>query len=296
MQEIYIRNYANGMMLRASLDLLWRHLSWPPEENALTMGEWGRPFYLTSNIAPYVPVFIRAADRSLYHATNAWRHLAADLSVIPHLQFKLETDALLQTNDRATKYEIEAFLGSVMSITEKNLIGDKKRNRLGKSLALGEPLISQLRTLAEEFHALGTDSKWRAIRNNAYHLNPELTTDWGVLANIRKIDERYVVKLEGVHYVDGVPADLIELFTDSFNAFISYATNVRGLLTQFYLQSIAVPQHNTYSCINDPLGNMIIGFGKDGYDLRYFPETASDFVGPLKAVWQENQVKNDAQR
>lgn len=273
------------MMLRASLDLLWHHVSWPPpKEEALTMTEWG-PFFLTSNNAPYVPTFIRAADRALYHATNAWRQLAADLSVTHHMLHKLEADARIQTSDRATKYEIEAFLGSVVSITEEHLIGIAKKgkhNRLGKSPALGEPLITQLRAAADVFYTLGFESKWRAVRNSAYHLTPQMN-DWGFLANIRRKGERYVVELEGIHCVEGAPTDLVELFNDSFNAFVDYITHIRDLLTQFSFQHLSVPLYNTYIGIFDPLGNMNVGLGRDGYELRYFPETASDFVGPLKA-------------
>lgn len=282
MRESYIKNYAQGMMLRASLDLLWHHVSWPPPNGeALTIDEWGLPFHLTSTSAPYIPIFIRTADRALYHATNAWRQLALDLSVIRHLNFELEADMRLSTNDRATKYEIEAFLGSVVSITENNLIGGKKRNRLGRSWGLGEPLIEQLRVLAEDFKRLGIESKWKDVRNSAYHLNPEMT-DWGIIADIRNANGTYNVKLEGIHYAEGAPTDFVELLNESYSAFIEYITKVRDALTEFSLQKITIPQHNTYHNIFDPLGNMLVGYGKDGYDLRYFPETAVDFVGPLK--------------
>ena len=269
-------------MLRASLDLLWHHVSWPPpKDKAITIDQWGQPFHLTSTSAPYIPIFIRTADRALHHATNAWRQLALDLSVIPYLNFELEADAILSTNDRATKYEIEAFLGSVVAITEKNLIGEKKRNRLGRSWGLGEFLIQQLRALAKDFEKLGIASKWTDVRNSAYHLNPEMT-DCGILASIRNANGIYHVKLEGVHYAEGAPTDFVELFNESYSAFIEYITKVRDVLTEFSLQHIQVPQHNTYHSIIDPLGNMIVGYGKDGYDLRHFPQTAADFVGPLR--------------
>ena len=273
------------MMLRASLDLFWHHVFWSPKrKNALTMTEWG-PLFLTSNNAPYVPTFIRAADRALYHASNGWRHLAADLYPIPHINHDLKSDETLGTNDRATKYEIEAFLGAVVAITEENLIGVnslKKYNRLGKSLALGPLLICELRAAADNFRALGFNSKWRSVRNSAYHLNPEMT-DWGQCASIHKINDIHVVKLEGIHYVEGAPADLIELFTNSFKAFVDYVTDVRCLLTKFAFQHISMPQHNTFTGIFDPLGNMNVSLGPNGYQLRHFPQTASDFVGPLKA-------------
>lgn len=289
MREQYVRNYTHGMMLRASLDLLWHHISWSPsQEEAITIDGWGLPFYLSQSNAPYVSTFVRAADRALYHATNAWRQLALDLSIcsmqLRDCNFELEADALLQTNDRSTKYEIESFLGSVVAITEDNLVGINKvgkYNRLGKSRALGESLIEQLKRLADDFRKLGFESKWRDIRNSAYHLNPGMT-DWRSTANIRNEGGVYHVKLEGVHYVEGAPTDFVELFNESYNAFIEYITKVRDLLTEFSLQHIKIPQHNTYHTISDPLGNMIVGYGKDGYDLRHFPQTAADFVGPLR--------------
>lgn len=276
-------------MLRASLDLLWHHVSWPPaKEDTLTITEWG-PFYLSQNNAPYISTFIRAADRALYHATNAWRQLALDLFIcytqLRDCNFELEADAQLQTNDKTTKYEIESFLGSVVAITEDNLVGiDKigKYNRLGKSTALRYPLIKQLKILADDFRKLGFESKWRDVRNSAYHLNPEMT-DWGFVANIRNESGIYHVELKNIHYVEGAPNDLVELLNESYIALITYITKVRNLLTEFSSQHIKVPQHNAYYSIFDPLGNMIVGYGKDGYDLRYFPETAADFVGPLKA-------------
>ncbi len=270
-------------MLRVSLDLLWHHISWPPsKDEAITIDQWGLPFHLTSTSAPYVPIFIRTADRALHHATNVWRQLTLDLSIIPHLNFELKADAILCTNDRATKYEIEAFLGSVVAITEDNLIGGKKRNRLGRSWGLGEPIIQQLRALAEDFRKLGIASKWKEVRNSAYHLNPEMT-DWGVLANIQNVSGIYHVKLEGVHYAEGAPTDFVELFNESYGAFIEYITKVRDVLTEFSLQKITTPKHNTCHSIFDPLGNMIVGYGKDGYDLRHFPQTVADFVGLLKS-------------
>ena len=272
-------------MLRASLDLLWHHVSWPPPNNeAITTDQWGQPFYLSQNNAPFISTFIRAADRALYHATNAWRQLALDLFIcstqLRDCNFELEADALLQTNDRITKYEIESFLGSVVAITDFNLIGIDKGGRLGKSKALGEPLIKKLKALADDFRKLGFESKWRDVRDSAYHLK-EGMRDWGFFANIRNENGSYHVELKNIHYIEGAPNDLVELLNESYSALIIYISNIRDALTEFSLQHIKVPQHNTYHSIFDPLGNMLVGYGKDGYDLRYFPETASDFVGPL---------------
>lgn len=279
------------MMLRASLDLLWHHVSWPPsQEEAITIDGWGQPFYLSQSNAPFITTFIRAADRALYHATNAWRQLALDLSIcsmqLRDCDFELAADALLQTNDRSTKYEIESFLGSVVAITEDNLVGINKvgkYNRLGKSRALGESLIEQLKHLADDFRKLGFESKWRDVRNSAYHLNPGMN-DWGSTANIRNEDGVYHVELKNIHYVEGASNDLVELLNESYSALITYITKVRDALTEFSLQHVKVPRNNTYHSIFDPLGNMIVGYGKDGYDLRYFPDTAADFAGALKAV------------
>jgi hypothetical protein len=99
---------------------------------------------------------------------------------------------------------------------------------------------------------------------------------------IRKKDEHYLVELQGIHYVEGAPVDFVELFQDSSDALVKYIIWVRNTLTQFSFERLYVPRHNTYGSIFDPLGNMIIGFGREGYDLRHFPQTASDFIGPLK--------------
>ena len=172
MRTKYIEKYVAGVHLRLSLEALWQHISWPPERGALTMTGWG-PFYLTGTNAPFIPAFVRTVDRALYHAGNVWRQLSKNVSnswALGHL----EPGAIMQTQDRVSKYEIEAFIGAVVGVTEDNLIGVIRNNRLGKSFALGPVLMQEIRQASLDFKQLGTDKKWHTLRNSVYHLNPNL--------------------------------------------------------------------------------------------------------------------------
>lgn len=279
MRDMYIRNYVSGVHLRLSLDALWHHLSWPPPaEAALVMTDWG-PFHLTGTNAPFVVTFIRTVDRALHHSSNVWRQLAEDLANAKFALKHLEPGAVLQTGDRASKYEIEAFLGAVVGVTELNLIGDKARNRLGQSHGLGDELKASIRQEADSFKAMGVTRKWHQIRNSAYHLNPEMH-DWGFTATIQSDGNKYRVGLLGVHYVEGAPADLVEAFAETYAAFVGFVERVRSLLLGFSCRAIAIPTHNTYRWSMDSLGNMLVGFGPNGFEFKHFPETAADFIGP----------------
>lgn len=283
MKDEYIKNYVEGQLLRLSLDALWRHLSWPPAvEDALTMTQWG-PFYLTGTNAPFVATFIRTADRSLFHAGNVWRGLVDDLLNAQHVLPHLQDDAVAHTHDRSSKYEIEAFLGAARGITEANLIGSKKGNRLGRSVGLGGDLIARIRQEAESFHQTGVQKKWHDVRNSAYHLNPGMS-DWGYAATIRMRDGVHAVELFGVHYVEGAPADLVQVFSETFLAFTAFVTRVRDLLLEFSFREISVPKNSCYYSSFDKLGNMLVGLGPNGFECRHSPETASDFVGPIRGT------------
>lgn len=288
MRDEYVRNYVDGTLLRLSLDALWNHISWPPDEgSALTMTEWG-PFFLTGTNAPFIPTFIRTADRALHHAGNVWRQLADNVfAVKQHVinlkknnpDFHVDGEMHFSTHDRLSKYEIEAFLGAVAGLVENNLIGTTRNNRLGKSSGLGDDVIAILRELAEKFKQNGVQRKWRDVRNSAYHLNPEMR-DWGYSADVRMRDGRYCVELNGVHYVKGASPDLVEVFAETFVEFTVFVSTVRDLLLAFAFKFIAVPSNNCYYQATDQFGNFLVGLGPDGFDFRHFPETAADFIGP----------------
>jgi hypothetical protein len=145
MKDEYVQHYVDGVLLRLSFDALWHHVSWsPPAENALTKTEWG-PFYLTGTNAPFVPIFIRLVDRALHHSSSIWRQLVKNLTSTEHIAFDLAPDMLIQTSDKASKYEIEAFLGAVMVVTDKNLIRNPKgRGRLESSWGLPSELKASI--------------------------------------------------------------------------------------------------------------------------------------------------------
>lgn len=278
MRNTYIQNYADAMLLRLSLDALWNHVSWPPTvNNALTMAEFG-PFHLTGKNAPFVPVFIRTADRALHHAANVWRQLAENLSNTWVLQ-QLGEDAIMQTSDLTSKYEIEAFLGAIVAITDKHMIKKPEVNRLDRSIALGSELVGKIRDECQDFLALGFSQKWRDVRDSAYHLLPG-TPDLGFNTSIRLRNGRYVAELNGVHYIDGAETDLVTRFLEAFRAFVAFVARIRDLLLGFSFAYITIPTNNHYYSAIDKLGNMMVGLGPNGFDSRYFPETAAHFIGP----------------
>lgn len=282
MKDEYIKNYVDGALLRLSFDALWNHLSWPPPmEQALTMTEWG-PFYLTGTNAPFVPIFIRTVDRALHHSSNVWRQLAEDLTNVQHMFLDLAPDARIQTADRASKYEIEAFLGAVIGVTENNLIHNKKRSgRLERSQGLPPELRALIQQEANAFYGLGIERKWRWIRNSAYHLEDKMH-DWGFTASIRQINGKRHVELNGIYSQEGASPDLVQVFTETHDAFLKFATRIRNLLKDFAFANIAVPTNNHYVSKWDEFGNMLVGLGPNGFELRHYPQTAKDFCGPIR--------------
>lgn len=243
------------------------------------MTEWG-PFFLTDTNAPFVPVFIRTVDRALHHAGNVWRQLARNVSnnwALSHL----EPGSVMHTHDRVSKYEIEAFIGAVVGVTEANLIGVIKNNRLGKSLGLGPVLIQMIRQAALDFDQLGTDKKWHTLRHSVYHLNPNLR-DWGFTSSVVMRGTQYAVELPGIYHEDGRSLDLVAVFEEVFDAFTHFVENIRDMLLAFSFAHIAIPANNHYYWATDELGNMHVCLGPTGFKYEHFPETAADFVGPLR--------------
>ncbi|MDB5806932.1 MAG: hypothetical protein JWN73_4254 [Betaproteobacteria bacterium] len=75
--------------------------------------------------------------------------------------------------------------------------------------------------------------------------------------------------------------DLADVFLDAFDTYLTYVNEVKYVLTNYVFTFIAVPQNRFFSGMIDPLGNMNRCLGPDGYESRYFPQTAKTFVGPL---------------
>ncbi|WP_156794606.1 hypothetical protein [Herbaspirillum seropedicae] len=279
-------------MLADSLNLLWNHLSWPPSrdsERTKTIDQFGHPFTLSYNNAPYVPMFVRATDRALYHAGNAWERMALGLSHIHLTDFLfggITPDVRVQHGDQFLVHEIEAFLAAVGATTEINLTamdggaGRDRENRLGKSIgALGIILANDINVESKAFEKIWTERKWRELRNGAYHLKASMReNNYG--GYIQKIGSSFVLKLDGVHFIEGVEFDFVEVFTHCFNAFLSHVIKIRSLLTQFAFEKMYVPTATTYRQGFHNLGHMLTGLGPLGYEHRFFSETAKDFVGP----------------
>jgi hypothetical protein len=95
------------------------------------------------------------------------------------------------------------------------------------------------------FHDLGIERKWRLIRNSAYHISPEMH-DLGFPASIRQVDGKRQVELQGVHFEVGASPDLVQVFTETHDAFLKFAIRIRDLLKEFAFANIAVPTNNHY--------------------------------------------------
>lgn len=284
------------------LDLLWNFVNWNvTEKNAKVMTQFG-PFTLGDGNAPYLGAFLRTTERAVFHASNVLRNFVADIDLATSVWTRhgVPADAIVHTGDSRSKYEVEAFLNAIVTATEDDLIG-KENSRLRWSPGLAPPIAAQLRAFAINLRQKGINDKWRYARNHAVHLTGR-HNDWKREAVIRnfaykpeiQLGAAFIGKKAPVKNSSGKPmdaefwftqseyiGDLADVFLDAFDTYLTYVNEVKYVLTNYVFTFIAVPQNRFFSGMIDPLGNMNRCLGPDGYESRYFPQTAKTFVGPL---------------
>jgi len=260
MRKQYLKEYIEDRKLMVSLDAMHHFALFKT-----TIGE----------VFPFVSIFIRQADRTLYHSSNVWFRFISDLNV-PVDAFKhIPDDAVMYTQDQVSKYEIEAYLGAAKTLFEKNLsniAGGGKQNLLGSSFARFPQIRDRLKNM---FTTRGSEFFKTAnrVRNHAYHVNPELK-DIGVHALLKRVDGELTVTIPNV-YLDakGVTVDLADLFISTHKEIGLLIHDVRDVLLEFYFQKSGPPSHGTYYPTRTPFGTMNIGLGPNGFEFSDFHET-----------------------
>lgn len=259
MKRVYLQEYIEDRKLRASLELM----------------TWVALFRTTRReTIPFAAIFIRLADRTLHHSSSVWSHFISDLNVPADALKQFPDDAFIQTQDLASKYEIEAYLGAAKALFEKNLVGvnePDKQNLLGRSFA-GHPQVLQrlerlLATKTNEFFQVANK-----IRNHSYHVNSQLK-DHGVFALLKKVNDGYAVTLPNVYEDDqGNSVDLVEIFISTHKSVESLLHEVRDMLLEFFFQQDGPPSHGSYKGVRSPHGTMMVGLGPKGFEFSDFHE------------------------
>src|SRR5437867_4614363 len=228
MHQEYIKEYTADRRLRSSLELLKLHI-----------------LNVAWNTAPgtFSFIFIRLADRALYHATNVWEHFERDLRIPAEILRQVPRDAVINTDDVTSKYEIEAYLGAAKALFEANLIGinePDKQNLLGECMVDNQEIMRELSALfnknKEYFFASANK-----IRNHSYHVNAQLR-DEGFVALVKQVNSAYVITIPNV-YVDehGVSIDLADMFVSTHQAIKQLLSEVRDLLLRFFFAKYGPP-------------------------------------------------------
>ena len=225
------------------------------------------PFWFASN-------FVRLADRCLYHSTNVWSQFISDLNVPVEFLKRLSDDAIMQTQDVSSKYEIEAYLGAAKVLFEKNFIGVNefgKQNLLGRGFAAHPNYLARLEKLFATNRAEFSLNA-NKIRNHSYHLNPQ-SKDRGFLAGIKKANGGFAVTIPNIYVDDqGKSIDLAELFILTHQSIETLLLEVRNILVEFFFQHDGVPSNRKFQSIRSPYGTMMVNIGPNGFEFSDFHE------------------------
>ncbi|VAW18472.1 hypothetical protein MNBD_BACTEROID05-38 [hydrothermal vent metagenome] len=258
MREVYITEYKSDRQLRASLELF--------KSYAL----FNTP--VIQSRSHFIVIFIRLADRCLYHSIKTWSLFVSDLNVPVDFLQELGDDAWMETNDVASKYEIEAYLAAAKTLFEKNFIGvneQGKQNILGGSFNGNMPLLTTIKGLFEKSRA-AFFSEANKIRNHSYHINRQLR-DAGFTSKIVKSGNSFKVALPNMYEVNNADIiDLAELFISTHKDIVKLLREVREILLQYLFEQHGRPSNNTYLPIETPFGNMIVSLGPEGFDFEEF--------------------------
>jgi len=259
MRQTYLKNYVENRKLRASLDLL----------NWFILFKTANPESI-----PFAGIFLRLADRTLHHSSNVWSQFISDLKVPTDALKQVPDDAVIWTQDLSSKYEIEAYLGAVKTLFEKNLVGvsePDKQNFLGRSFATHPEVLQHLESLfttkRNEFFQVAN-----RIRNHSYHVNSALK-DHGIVALLKKVNDGYAVTLPNI-YEDkqGAPVDLAEVFISTHQSIESMIREVRDIFLEFFFQKDGCPSHGSYNGFQSQYGTMMVGLGPKGFEFSDFHE------------------------
>lgn len=218
-------------------------------------------------------IFIRLADRVLYHAKNVWEHFERDLRISAETLSLIPNDAVIQTGDITSKYEIEAYLGAAKALFEANLVGinqKKKQNLLGKCFIEEQDLAQELSALFEASKNIFLIDA-NKIRNHSYHVNSQMR-DAGFFAFVKQVNTKHVITIPNI-YVDeeGGSIDLAETFVSTHQAIKKLLTDVRDILLRYHFEKYGPPSNRTFIQVQSSFGNMLTSIGPDGFEFKDFP-------------------------
>lgn len=266
MSSEYIRQYRSDRELGAAL-IAFRNFR---------CGRWGLG-------DPFCDVFLRVADRCLYHSTNAWSRSAKLLSnpTAAELLDSKGEGTYVYTGDTSLKYEIEAYLASCYSLLEENLIGvtnPRKRNLLLESFDRFAPVAHAIRaapfarTIRLRFEVY--ERRYRVvagpIRNHAVHLNKEFLDSHGVGSQLTRRGERHVVTLPHVYQNhDGSPVDLFCVFEEAHSLTTALIIDVVDMLAALTFSLYGMPKNGFYVPFATEYGNSVVGIGPKGFELNW---------------------------
>ena len=260
MKRAYLQQYIEDRKLRASLELMEFFALFKTNQR---------------ETIPFVTIFFRLADRALHHSSNVWSNFISDLNVPEEVLKQIPDDALINTSDRTSKYEIEAYLGAAKTLFEKNLVGigePNKQNLLGKSFNAHLSVREQLKSL---FHIAANRffQSANTIRNHAYHVNAQLR-DIGVVTLLKRTDSGLAVTLPNVYQdAGGKTVDLVEIFILTHKYIEELIRDVMEVLFELYFQQNGAPSNGTYTAIRSAYGTMSVGLGPRGFEFSEFHET-----------------------
>ncbi|OGB20372.1 MAG: hypothetical protein A3I66_10365 [Burkholderiales bacterium RIFCSPLOWO2_02_FULL_57_36] len=155
MRDLYIQKYKEDQHARASLQLLTHYLF---------------PHLSLGKSVIFAFTFARLGDRCLYHSLNVWAKFILNLNVPPEILDSISADGALETGDKKSKYEIEAFLAAAKSLTEENLMGidtQSAENLLGEAFGQHPDAKDGLRAIFAE-KKLRFGGIANQVRNHAY--------------------------------------------------------------------------------------------------------------------------------
>ena len=261
MRDLCVNEYLEDQKLRASLDLM----TWPVLFNAIDF-----------RTVPFTRVFGRLADRCLYHSTNAWSQFITDLNGQVDAWSQVSEDAVIQTQDISSKYEVEAFFAAGTALFEKNFIRidePAKQSILGSSFSGYPEVLGSLRELF--LAARAQFGAAEMIRHHSFHVN-EAMRDRGYFAMIKRKNGGFVVTLPNIYDdTKGRPLDLVEVFLKTHQIIRPLLCQVRDALLTFYFLKNGPPTNNTYTWVKTPHGVFRAGLGPSGFSFLDAPAASA---------------------
>jgi hypothetical protein len=279
MKDFYLDQHANDLKLAGSLRVML----------------WTQAFRSSAGFAqPFTTIFLRLADRVLYHSASVWAQFYENIRRLDHFDLDIAPDQRVSTHDITSKFDIEAYLAAAKTLFEDNFVGNGGKPQkvcpncralysTGRSSAPQPRRVSLLEQasgaspgLADAIGASVARAKVaffksaNRIRNHAYHVNIEMT-DRGYEACLIKAGSQTVVSIPNV-YIDesGSSVDLAQVFMTTHESISTMMTELRKLLFEFYLKHDGPLPNRTFELMSSRLGRQNVSIGSEGFEFSPF--------------------------